>query len=129
MTDGPQINAFSFCLKSRPDDPSIEITNEGVFKVNGRVVTRDAQIYLSMVEFLQAGIDEKIGQKWNVVVEVGHPEEDESVWYYFEETGVNYGRYVGDHTYAGRRGFLYNDVSHWMVAPEAPLRFMPEEAD
>lgn len=58
--------------------------------------------------------------KW-VLHSEQQPEIGQYVWYYFEYTGVSYGQYVGDNTYAGRRGFLCGDVTHWMPAPEPPL--------
>ncbi len=48
------------------------------------------------------------------------PEVDQFVWYYFEHTGVSYGKYGGGDTYYGRSGFLNGDVTHWMPAPPPP---------
>lgn len=51
------------------------------------------------------------------------PEAGQYVFYYFEHTGVSYGRYDGANTYYGRSGFLCGDVTHWMPAPEPPKSY------
>ena len=54
------------------------------------------------------------------------PEVDLEVWYYFEITGVNYGKMLSgtcqaDAVFGGRKGFLTGDVTHWMYAPLPPI--------
>ena len=57
------------------------------------------------------------------------PEEGQEVIYYFEYTGISIGifkrQYIRefDHTFncfSGSRGFLCDDVTHWMPLPEPP---------
>jgi hypothetical protein len=64
-----------------------------------------------------------------IAVEDALPEVGQSVWYFFEVTGVTDGHYHGLedglHTFGGKRGFLGGDVTHWMpkeasVEPPAP---------
>lgn len=40
------------------------------------------------------------------------------LWYYFEYTGVSHGEYYGDWVFAGKRGFLTGDVTHWQYGNE-----------
>jgi len=51
------------------------------------------------------------------------PEEGQEVFYYFKHTGIARGHYkkteYGDCFY-GDRGFLTNDVTHWMPFPKEP---------
>ena len=62
------------------------------------------------------------------------PEEGQAVWYYFEVVGVHPGRYYktddGD-TFVGVRGFLTDDVTHWMplVHPLPPGAAREEKSD
>ena len=42
-----------------------------------------------------------------------HPEKNRPLWYYFEYVGVHLGQYYGDWTFAGKNGFLGEDVTHW----------------
>lgn len=53
------------------------------------------------------------------------PEIGKDLWYYFKYTGVNIGQYEGDWLFAGLKGYLGDDVTHWQYAtgqekPEAP---------
>ena len=56
-----------------------------------------------------------------ISVEDQWPKDGQYVWYFFEVTGVNYGKYESHTgTFYGPRGFLCGDVTHWMPAPEPP---------
>ena len=49
------------------------------------------------------------------------PEDGQYLWYFFEITGVAYGRYDAEgNCYYGHNGFLCGDVTHWMPAPNPP---------
>jgi hypothetical protein len=41
------------------------------------------------------------------------PEQNRDLWYYFDVVGVHHGQYHGDWLFAGQRGFLTGDVTHW----------------
>jgi len=114
----PKINAFSFCLKDA-ETAALEISSEGIFRVNGRVVTRDAEIYHSLVQFFSDSIEQKQGKLWNVVADAGHPALSTIVWYYTADGFVNYGMYLGDNEYSGIYGG-HSNVTHWMMAPPTP---------
>jgi hypothetical protein len=49
------------------------------------------------------------------------------LWYYFEHTGVAHGEYYGDWVFAGRRGFLGGDVTHWQYGNEDDTPPLPPE--
>lgn len=115
-----QPSGISFTLPEN-DTPSIEILADGTFKVNGRTVGRDADVFHAAIKFFGAV------EAWKEVAKEGFPEVDEPVWYYIEDLGVSYGKYLGEGVYTGMRGFKYSNVTHWMPAPAAPERYMPEE--
>lgn len=46
-----------------------------------------------------------------------HPEKNQDVWYYFEVTGVSWGKYLGDDCFGCGMCFLCGDVTHWADAP------------
>jgi hypothetical protein len=57
---------------------------------------------------------------WND--ESTHPEQNKKLWYFFDFVGVHQGQYYGDWTFAGDKGFLGGDVTHWQydVGQEKP---------
>ena len=65
--------------------------------------------------------------EYDIADESTHPEQDRELWYYFEYTGVSLGKYYGEWEFAGDRGFLTGDVTHWQYAqpdgvkPKAPV--------
>ena len=48
------------------------------------------------------------------------PELDAPVIYYFEITGMAIGKYHGDGAFGGGRGYLHDEVTHWMPTPAIP---------
>ncbi len=52
------------------------------------------------------------------------PEQDKVLWYFFDVVGVHKGQYYGNSLFAGERGFLTGDVTHWQydVGQEKPDR-------
>lgn len=46
------------------------------------------------------------------------PEDGQSVLYYFECTGTHRGHYRGGNTFAGKDGWLTDDVTHWFPIPD-----------
>lgn len=66
--------------------------------------------------------------KW-ISVEDRLPEEEQKVIYYFEVTGIDIGKFwIGDTPgfegikfFGGPRGFLGDDVTHWMPLPKEPI--------
>lgn len=57
-------------------------------------------------------MSKRIAEGW-ISVEDELPEEDQTCWYYFEVTGVSFGKYLGNNCFGGHRGFLCGDVTHW----------------
>lgn len=63
------------------------------------------------------------------------PEQGEKVWYYFEPVGVNRGHFktetmknVGDfQCFGGKKGWLCDDVTHWMPRNDNDLKPIPPE--
>ena len=57
--------------------------------------------------------------------ETTHPVRGKRLWYYFDFVGVHLGQYYGDWLFAGDKGFLGDDVTHWQYdvgqdKPEPP---------
>lgn len=50
------------------------------------------------------------------------PEKKRDLWYYFEYVGVHQGRYYGDWCFAGEKGFLTGDVTHWCYVSDCPAK-------
>jgi len=53
------------------------------------------------------------------------PEEDQRVIYWFEHTGVHYGKFtMTEHgaCFYGPGGWLTDDVTHWMPLPDPPKK-------
>ena len=48
------------------------------------------------------------------------PKLDAPVLYYFEATGIAVGKYHGCGAFGGGRGYLHDEVTHWMPTPEIP---------
>ena len=57
--------------------------------------------------------------KWISVVDE-LPLLDAPVLYYFEVTGIAVGRYHGEGAFGGGRGYLHDEVTHWMPLPDPP---------
>jgi hypothetical protein len=60
---------------------------------------------------------------WND--ESTHPEQNRDLWYFFDFVGVHRGQYFGEWVFAGEKGFLGGDVTHWQYdegqdKPERP---------
>lgn len=103
--------------------PSIEICEDGTFNVNGRKVGKDSELFHAAIKFFGAVED------WKNVENDGYPEVDQSVWFYECNIGVQYGKYTGGDSFSSTLGFSHRGISHWMLAPEAPIRYMEEDSD
>lgn len=57
------------------------------------------------------------------------PEQGRPLWYYFDYTGVAHGEYYGEWCFAGQRGFLCGDVTHWQYGEETDERPAPPVTD
>lgn len=73
-------------------------------------------------------------KEWKSIATDGYPEIGKPLWYFFEYVGVHFGQYYGGeeikiyntktgkyhdygyevHTFGGEKGFLGDDVTHWM---------------
>ena len=113
-------SGISFTLPGN-EIPSMEILSDGSFKVNGRKVGKDADLFHAAVKFFGAVED------WKTVEDCGHPEQDLPVWFYCEHLGVSYGRFA-DPIYISTMGNVMSaeKVTHWIEAPDVPVRYMDE---
>lgn len=58
---------------------------------------------------------------WTVFDLNNPPPTGTNCWYYFEITGVSYGKYIGHNTFGGRHGFLCGDVTHYMICDDESI--------
>lgn len=65
-------------------------------------------------------------RKW-ILHKEQKPMPRQKVFYYFEVTGVHRGRYYPPQTYAGKSGFLTEDVTHWMPDDGGDLPEPPKD--
>lgn len=70
-------------------------------------------------------------KEWKSIATDGYPEIGKPLWYFFEYVGVHFGKYYGAdtmkyeddegiereyfiHYFGGEKGFLGDDITHWM---------------
>jgi len=66
--------------------------------------------------------------KW-ILVKDALPEEEQQVIYFFKDVGVHIGKFTREETtniFYGKKGWLGNDVTHWMPYRPGPLPKPPE---
>lgn len=67
-------------------------------------------------------------QTWLEFREDQKPQDNQLVWYFFEQVGVFLGHFVEPSVFHSRHGFLNGDVTHWIPAdnPQEPMESMSE---
>jgi len=104
-TDNDKAHRIQFKGGDWPDHE----TSLGGFGKEGLAMFLGDELTKALLEYRWVSVSERL------------PEDGQDVWYYFEVTGVNYGRYdATENVFYGPRGFLCGDVTHWIAAPPTP---------
>lgn len=56
-----------------------------------------------------------------ISVEEDLPELNQEVMYFFEVIGAAHGWYYGEGSFGGKRGYLHDEVTHWMPLSEPTM--------